>query len=477
MRSSVGWKRTRAASPRPALAVLPFETLGGSGDSALGEGLHSGILTRLSQLESLAVIARRSVHRFRGSAAPASVIGAELGVQWILEGDVQIGGETFQVNVRLVEAGRDRQVWGRKWGGELSSENFFQVQAEIAGEIVETLPIARSPGERLLVAQRPTESLEAYRLCAQGRMHLRHRTEESMEQALASFDEALALDPDYAPAHVGLADALGLLHAYGHRDASVLDRAEQAIRTALEREPSSAEAHAAWGRLLGQRRREREAAREMRRAVELRPGYAEAHSWAAVGHTVGGRPGEALRSAHRAVVLNPLSPKAIYNLGVALLINGKPDDALREARRVRELEPDYAGASLLEGMILYETRRFPQAVECLEGLVVPWAGSAADTLLALCRAAVGDADEAWGLLQGVREAGHPFDEGVILAALDQPDRALEALDRARFDGVDFDITYWPTVAVRYLFSDLWDAVRPDPRYQRLVQRIDRSWGL
>lgn len=462
---------------RPALAVLPFETLGTGGDPAFGEGVYSGILTRMSEIEGLSVIARTSVQRFRRSDAPASVIGGELGARWLLEGDVQTSGRRFEVNVRLVEAAEDRQIWARAWGGEFSAGSFFGVQAEVAGEIVDALPLSTSPGERLLLGQQPTGSLEAYRLTARGRMHLGHRSREEMERGLACFEEALALDPDYAPAWVESANALGLLHVYGHMDASVLSRAEEAIRTALDRNPRSAEAHAAMGRLLGQHNRATDAARHLRRAVELQPSYAEAHSWATVGHTVSGRPGEALRSARRAVTLDPLSPETIYNLGMSLLINDRPDEALKEARRARDLEPSYDSARLLEGIVLHEIGCFEEALGVLDGLVVPWVGSGTCTVAALSRIGLGDVAGARALLLEVRAAGHPFDEGLILAALGESEAAFEALGRARFDGLAFAESYWPTVALRYLFGRVWKGLRADPRHAALARRMDEGWGL
>jgi DNA-binding SARP family transcriptional activator/tetratricopeptide (TPR) repeat protein len=462
--------------PRPTLAVLPFRSEE-AGPTPFGHGLHSGLLTRLSELAGLSVIARESVERFRGGQEPIRAIREALGVEWVLEGDVLIEEREFAVDVRLIHAADERLVWGRRWTGAYSAGEIFGAQADIAGRIVKSLPLSPSPGERLLLSRSPTDSLDAFRLGTQGRMHLEHRTRAEMERALACFEEALRLDPAYAPAWVGLADTLGLLHSYGFRDSRVLSRAEEAIETALDLAPGSAEAHAALGRLRGQERRHAEAVEHMRRALELQPGYAEAHNWAAVGHLIGGDPAEAVASARRAVALNPLSPEVLYNLAMGLLVTGHPEEAIREVRRTLELRPGYESARFLEGLVLRETGQANAAVKVLEGLEVPWAGAAPRTVLALARIDQGSPEPARSLAVEVAAGGHPFDQGLILAALGDRDEAFQAFARETHDGVDFDVTYWPTVAVRYFFTDVWDGVRDDPRYPGLVQRIDAMWGL
>jgi len=462
---------------QPSIAVLPFEILGEQEGSGLAEGVHSGLLTRLSALEGLSVIARTSVLPFRKSGLRASEIAAELGVRWVLEGDVQARGHRFHVNVRLVDGATDRQVWGQGYGGLLNAATYFQVQADIAGEVAVKLHLQLSPGDRLGLSRNPTQDLEAYRLCTEGRMRLDGRSPEDMQQALRSFEAALALDPNYATAWVGVADALGLLHAYGYAGADVLPRAEQAINTALARDPRCAEAHVALGRLMGQRNLAPEAEREIRLALSLRPGYAEAHNWLSVGLHVTGDAAEAARSSRRAVALNPLSPEAMVNLASSCLFAGQLEPALKAARRTRELDKDYTTASFYEALVLYEMGRFDEAAALLEGLFLPWAGSGPTTARALSLAAAGREAEARALLEAIRAAGHAFDEGLVLAALGERESAFEALARSRFDGLEMAVSYWPTVALRYLFGRVWDGLRDDPRYPALQRRMEESWGL
>lgn len=458
------------------VAVLPFRSIGDATDESFAEGLHGGVITRLSQLAGLATVARTSVEHVRDPAVPASEIGRRLGAGWLLEGEVHLDAQKFGVNVRLIEAPADRQVWGRSWEGEYSTDDVFGVQLDIAGRIVNSLPLVTSRGEQLLLGRHPTDDLEAYRLTAQGQMHLRRRTEEDMETAVDCFERALDHDPAHAPARVGTANALGLMHAYGFRDSSVMARCEEEIEAALRLEPRSAEAHAALARLRGQRRQVPDANRLLRRAIELQPGYAEAHNWLAVGYLVAGRGDESLRSARRALSLDPLSPEVIWNVATGLLITGDQDAALQELDRALEISPSYTPARLSQGIAHREAGRPVRSVAVLDGVEVPFSGDAPRTVLALASIDLGDRATARRIADDVADA-HPFDQGLVLAALGEVDAAFAAFDREHFDRPDFDVTYWPSLAVRFLFEDVWERVRHDGRYQQLVRRLDRAFGL
>jgi TolB-like protein/two-component SAPR family response regulator len=467
---------TESATPGvagPTIAVLPFERLNDESDASFGEGIHRGLLTRLADVDGLGVIARTSVDQFRSMSRPASEIAEELDVEWVLEGDVQQSGELFKVNVRLIDAARDRQVWGREYVGVLTSEEVFDLQSDITHEIIARLQIVLTPERQEHVDRSPTRDLDAYRLCMQGRMYLDRRSEEDMQRALQCFEEATERDTEYALAWVGVADSLGLLHAYGHADPElVLPRAEAALWKALEADPQSGEAHAALGRLLGQRGEQLAALRTIQRAIELKPSYAEAHNWLCVGSQLMGRNSEALEYSRRAVQLNPLSPEVIYNLGMSYLINGEHDRALAEARRSLDLAPQYESARFLEGIVLYEMGRFEEALGALENLSIPWAGSGPRTVSLLAHVALGNDGAARELLDLINDAGHLFDAGIAHVALGEFGEAFDALKSVRVAGPNFWESYWPTVGVRYLFAPVWERVREDPRYVDLRSRID-----
>ena len=467
-----GWYLLGAGGAPPvsdrSIAVLPFETLGAEGTSAFTEGVQSGILTRLSNVSDLDVISRTSVMGYRSSAVPVRSIAGELGVTWVVRGEVQEQGDLVLVNARLVNAREDRQVWAHGYEEQLTAENVFQIQSRIATAIIDELQARLTVGEEERVERSPTESIEAYRLYVQGRSHLEERTLEGMRRSLDYFQQAIAVDSSYALAWVGLADAFILLHDYGYEDAArTLPAAATAVSRALELDPRSAEAHASLGLLHGTRGQDEASIRELERAVELRPSYAEAHNWLAWGHLVSGRGDSALERARRAVALDPLAPEPVGNLAWAYLAQGRPADALEEGLRMQELAPALADGRLIEGVALYELGRAAESKPVLRGLVVPWAEPGPALTLALAHVATGDLEEARAMQADFEAASDAFAVGVIHAALGETEAAFAAFDR-----VETWDDYWPALATYYLYREALASVRGDPRFQGLLRRLD-----
>jgi len=455
-----------------SIAVLPFETLGKQEATAFTDGVHGDLLTRLSHISDLSVTSRTSVMRYRTPDKPLPAIAAELGVAWVLHGEVQETDGQVQVNARLVNARTDRQVWAESYLRELTAENLFRIQADITRQIARALETQLSPQEARQVERAPTENLDAYRLYALGREQLDPRTEDGIRRALDYFQRTITADSTYALAWVGLSDALLLLHAYGYAAGDdVLPRAEGAVRHALELNPESAEAHASLGLLHSERHEGPAAIREMTRAIELRPGYAEAHNWLSWVHQLSGNRREGLESARRAVTLDPLSSEAVSNLSLSYLTNGDFENALAEAHRVHEIQTSWGTGRFYEGLSLYHLGRAEEAKSVLRNLEVPWAGSGALATLALAHLASGDTAEARELLAQIVESGDPFAAGLIHAALGENEAAFEAFQRV---GRWSD---WPTLSVRHLYKDVWDRLGDDPRYEEIVREVERSRGL
>lgn len=475
-----GWHLLGGGEPAVtdrSIAVLPFETLGEEKTNAFTDGIHGDLLTRLSHISDLSVISRTSVMRYRNPEKPLPAIAAELGVAWILHGEVQEAADQVQVNARLVNARTDRQVWAESYRRELTAANLFQIQAEITKEIARALEAHLSPQEERQVERTPTENLDSYRLYAQGRGQLDQRTEQGMRRALDYFQRAIADDSSYALAWAGLADGLSLLEFYGYPTPGIALGPRQAARRALELDPTLGEAHASLGIVHSTRREGPEAVRELERAVELRPGYAEAHSWLGWMHLILGRPEEALEPMKRAATLSPLAPAFRAYLAEAYLANGRSRDALREARRAREIQPDYPLAHFIEGLVLYHLGMMAEAKAVLRDVlpVVRPGGtpslSEVRAVLAVTHAASGDSTNARELLARIEEANHPFSAGLVHAALGEYQAAFDAFAR---------VPTWDSFSTehfRYFFPDVLGPLRDDPRYQELLRAVDRRWGL
>lgn len=458
--------------PVRAIAVLPFENLSGSEDTEpFAAGLHGDLLTELSRISALTVIARTSMLRYRGTSKPAPEIARELGVGTVVEGAVQSAGGRLRLNVQVIDAESGSNRWAERYDRELTVDNLFDLQGELARKIARAVRAKLTPAERERGGREPTGNLEAYRLYAQGRAFLDQRTESGMRCSLGYFERAVELDPDYALAWVGLADALALLHDYGYEAAGrSLPRAEEAVHRALRLDPVLAESHASLGLLHSSRREGAAAIRELRRAVQLRPSYAEAHNWLSWNSLVLGYPGEALESATRAVELDPLSPEAVSNLSWSYLVTGEPEAALREARRVCELSPEWTSGPFLEALALYHLGRHRKAMSLLRDLRVEWAGSGPTATLALASAASGDHAQARALMLELESAGEPFSAALIELALGENERAFELF--AAVDRWD----YWSALSLHHFFPDLLAPLRADPLYDRMRRDMDRRWG-
>ena len=152
-----------------SIAVLPFETLGQEEATVFTQGIHGDILARLSSIADLRVTSRTSVMQFRGSDMPLPEIARELGVTWVVGGEVQEVGDQVQVNARLMDARQDRQVWAESYRRRLTAESLFQIQSELTEKIAEQLQAQLTPEELRVIERVPTENLEAYRIFSRGR--------------------------------------------------------------------------------------------------------------------------------------------------------------------------------------------------------------------------------------------------------------------------------------------------------------------
>lgn len=454
---------------KDVVAVLPFEARGDA-NPTFTDGIHSDVLTRLSEVSGLNVIARNSVLRYRGGERSAREIASELGAGWIMGGEVHQVGDRVRVYARLVDAPRDRQVWAEAYSRELTAANLFEIQRQITRQIVAALETRLTPRE-LAAAQRPvTEDLDAWRLYNQGRGLLVDRTEERMRRAADFFRRAIDADPDYPAAWAGLADALVYLETFGYPLPPASMDAERAAERALELDPELAEAHFALANLAHARRNNGEAVRRAERAIDHRPSYSDAYNLLSWIHKLHGRPEAALKTASRAVDLNPLGPAFLSNLSLAYLALEEEDSAAREAMRIRELNPDFTTGAFLEALARYHQGRYREAAALVDGLEVAWAPAGPDALRAVSAVAVGDTAAARPTVAALERAGHSFSAALVRAALGETDTAVDAI--ARIDRWE----YWPTFAVRYFFPEVLDPLRADPRYEAILRGVDRSWG-
>ncbi len=335
-----------------SVAVLPFTTRAREGDEdavIFADGMHDDVLTQLSKIDSLKVISRTSVMQYAATTKPIPEIATELGVATILEGGIQRSGDRVRVNVQLIEASSDKHLWAETYDEEMTAANVFAIQSDLAKKIARALKATLTPETEARIDAKPTESLEAYDLYSRGQYvywGIRGNSTEGMLEALDLYEEALAVDSNYAAAWVGVADVYQNL---GPRGIYPLDEAMQkswdAVERALALDPDLAEAHSRRGILLWiVKGLPAEAEQALLRALELKPSSAVMH--VRYGNLLNqlGREDEAVEQTRRAVALDPMDVRWRLALADRLFYVGGYEESLAEAQRVIDMEPKAAVA-------------------------------------------------------------------------------------------------------------------------------------
>jgi len=341
----------RGHSIEPSIAVLPFDSRSTDPENAIfADGIHDDLLTRLANVEALKVISRTSVMEYRDTTKNLRQIAAELGVATVVEGAVQRSGNNVRINVQLIDAATDEHLWAMTYDRELTARSIFEIQSEISAAIAVALKAALTPREKARLATIPTENIEAYRLYVAGRHNLHERELDTLLAARQQFEAAIAIDPKFAPAYAGLADAVQLLY-FNHSAITweeSHDVAEGALQTALELDEELADAHASRGLLKSNYPRAAttskltaEAETDLKRAIELNPSHARAYMWLALMREDQGRYDEAIELNKRSLEFDPIGRIPSANLAVLYARLGRHDEALAQWLQALQLHPSW----------------------------------------------------------------------------------------------------------------------------------------
>lgn len=254
-----------------ALAVLPFSNRSSvMEDAYFVDGMHDDLLTLLSKIDSLRVISRTSVMRFRDTEKSIPEIGRELNAAYILEGGVQRAGSQVRINAQLIDAATDGHLWAETFDRQLSTENLFAIQSDIAKAIAAALDAELSPADQQRLDSVPTESLAAYDAYLLGRQSLLKNSVEAYREAVALFEQAISLDGEFAGAIAGLCEA-HLFQYVKTNDTLQFDLAEGACNRALAIDPDLLEVHVALGTLYRYHGEYGRAENEQREALAAQP--------------------------------------------------------------------------------------------------------------------------------------------------------------------------------------------------------------
>ncbi len=340
------------AALHDSVAVLPFESRSSLAENQFfADGIHDDILTRLAEIKSLRVISRTSVNEYRGTTRNLRQIGEDLGVSAIVEGAVQRSGNQVRITVQLIDAATDEHIWAKTYDKELTLENLFELQTEISSQIATSLRAALTPEQEFRLATIPTSDIEAYAEYVAGRDNLLKREYGTLVTARQQFERAVELDPEYAQAHVALAETV-LVTLANHQSitpAEVFAIAKTHLDEALRIDPQLAQAYAARGLMETMQWEETRTGRgniasaaSFEKAIELNPSLANAYIWFASLRRAEGNTEESIDLLTTALTIDPLSRIPYVNLPGSLAMEGQNKRATELLLQAVSIFPDWA---------------------------------------------------------------------------------------------------------------------------------------
>jgi adenylate cyclase len=327
---------------KPSIAVLPFENMSGDTEQEyFSDGITEDIITALSKIPKLFVIARNSTFTYKGKPVKVQQVSEELGVQYVVEGSVRKAEDRFRITAQLIDALSGRHMWAEKYDRDV--KDIFAVQDEITKKIITSLQVNLTEGEQVVVYAKGTDNLEAYLKAMKAHWLYLQGTKEGVLKAQELAEDAIALDPNYAFAYKVLGGAHGITLFFGtsKNPRETLKLAIELHRKAIELDGSLALAHAALGYWLMMARQYDKGIAEAERAVAIEPSSADIiHTYAAI-LTFVGRREEAIPMFKEALRLNPKPPNVyLRHYGVALRDSGQYEKAIAQAQKAIEKEPN-----------------------------------------------------------------------------------------------------------------------------------------
>jgi len=456
---------------KPSIVVLPFVNVTGDPDKEyFSDGITEELINALAQLEGLRVISRTSSFYFKGKDVDIKTIGKELKVDTVLEGSVRTEGNKVRISAQLVKVADDSHLWA--WTYDREMKYVCVIQKEVSKAIVDKLkPKLLAKGDRRL-AKDCIDNIEAYKLYLKGRYFW---NKMSHKEAIEYFEHALALDPNYALAYTGLADAYpSMAFMYPGSVMEIKEyyrKAKVAVMKALEIDDMLSEAYASLGRIKYHYEWDWKGAEEaIKRAIELNPGTALAHRHYSMYLKTVGRMDEALVEIEIALELDPLASGILLRYGLVLHWAGQVEQAIRQLEKALELYPNHPLALVFLGLAYLENGQYEKGI-ALTDRAVSLTGRKNTYLLAFLGYAYGVAGrrkEAQEILDEVLERSKqgyvsPHLIGVIYTGLGDKDKAFEWLDKAveQRDPIHYTIKVVP----------MFRSLHSDPRWAVLLKKM------
>src|SRR5437868_1407354 len=427
--------------PAKSIAVLAFVNMSNDPENEFfSDGIAEEIINALTQVKALRVASRTSSFAFKGKSEDIGDVGRKLKVHTVLEGSVRKSGNRLRVTAQLINVADGYHLWSERYDRQL--EDVFEIQDQIAENIVRALRVVLGEDEKRAIEKTPTENVQAYEYYLRGRQAFHQFRRSGMQYGRRMLDRAIEIDPNFVLAHAGIADCCSFLYMYWDASNANLEEADASSRKALQLDPESAEAHTSRALALTLRRCYQEAREEFEAALRLNPMLYEAHYFYGRACFTEGKLEEAVAHYREAWRVRPEDYQAIYLSAEVLVKLGRRDEALEASRdSVKladahlELTPDDARAWYFSAGALMRLGQREEATERAR------------------RASTIDPEDS-GVLYNV---------GCIHALAGSTDEALDHLDKAIQNG--FGQREWVEND-----SD-WDAVRNEPRFQALLRKL------
>lgn len=454
-----------------AIAVLPFRHVDrDNGDPVLGIGMADAIITKLSHVRSVVVRQTTSVARYADSTPEALKVARELNVDAVLEGTIQKADGRIRVFARLFSVADGALLWAENF--DEPDKDIFTLQDAISEKVTTSLSIELNPEERNNLKRRYTENLEAYQLYNKGRFFWNNRSSEDLRKSIAFYQQAIALDENYALAYSGMAESYVLLHLFSpNQDKEAFRKARETAEKALSLDENLVEARTALAMYKVQAEWDWEAGdREFRRAIAANPNYATAHQTYSEMLGFTGRIDESIRETEMAFQLDPLSLSTNTALAFPYMISGRFDTAIEKLRAVFEMDENFPMARFYLARCYAGKGLYKESVAEYEKAIQHSGGSTFFVSAMIYSMAKGgqkkEAQRKFAELLSLAER-EPISTYVLArgyAAIGDNANALEKLERAfeERDGLMHVIRVDPNL----------DGLRNEPRFQEIIRKMN-----
>jgi TolB-like protein/DNA-binding winged helix-turn-helix (wHTH) protein/Flp pilus assembly protein TadD len=465
-------KRSPARSIK-SVAVLPF--INASQDlnaEYLSDGVTESVINNLSQLTGLRVLSRNSAFRFKNDQSDTRNIASQLDVEALVTGDIKQIGDRFVINVRLIDASNDSQIWGNQY--VKSSGDILVAQNEIAQAVAQNLRIRLTATDNQRLGKNYTENAEAWQLYQKGRYFVFKLTPQDSQKGISYFQQAIDIDPNYALAYAGLAEAYLSLALGGEGlPTEFLPRSKAAANKAIEIDETLSEGHTALGFTLFWSDWDWGGAEDQfKRALELNQNSASAHMFYAHLLSNTGRHAESLTEIEFAKKLDPLFPVINALEGQFLLHAGRTDEALVQLRKAIELAPNFWMPHLFASSAYTEKRMYTEAIaEAGRARELSAVQTTTIAVGGFALAKSGRRNEAQAALDELLKLSTerfvpPYHIALIYWGLGQRKEALEWLEKG-FEQRDAKMAFLKV-------DPKWNNLRSEPRFVELMRKMNLS---